>query len=69
MKSNDTLTHFPADVVLPLAREWIEIYHLQTLTRLRNVLPLAREWIEISSFGRWKMHFAVLPLAREWIEI
>ena len=25
LKSNDTLTHFPADVVLPLAREWIEI--------------------------------------------
>ena len=33
--------------VLPLTREWIEIFKTYTLTAFVKVLPLTREWIEI----------------------
>ena len=35
-------------VVLPLTREWIEIYSDKVSPHFLAVLPLTREWIEIS---------------------
>ena len=35
-------------VVLPLTREWIEIFAYRRNTSLWAVLPLTREWIEIA---------------------
>ena len=56
-------------LVLPLAREWIEIKRLELKCPIHNVLPLAREWIEIPNGKTPKDIDDVLPLAREWIEI
>ena len=35
-------------IVLPLTREWIEIYHGFALAYKFPVLPLTREWIEMA---------------------
>ena len=34
--------------VLPLAREWIEIYDVDKILKYSKVLPLTREWIEMT---------------------
>ena len=57
------------EAVLPLTREWIEIYQRATTGKHHIVLPLTREWIEMSSAFSRNPAYCVLPLTREWIEI
>ena len=56
-------------MVLPLTREWIEIFHQYKGAVTSAVLPLTREWIEIRCVTLVTDEVLVLPLTREWIEI
>ena len=50
--------------VLPLTREWIEIYLWYTYPPPSLVLPLTREWIEIYSVVSIVLAFSVFSLSR-----
>ena len=56
-------------LVLPLTREWIEMFGSLFIFAVVKVLPLTREWIEIPYARYSRPKCRVLPLTREWIEM